>query len=607
MFETVAAKRIKCRRINRHVNDRRLAASQRRLDRFGYSGQKVIVEGDSFANVLLSYDSFLPGRFFDDDSLAAYRLTLDDFDVTYEERNRNALGQATDYTASVTTFSPGSTSGIDHSIRVNDPLRLDGSDVYLLGNGYAPRITVRDGNGDIAYSQAVPFLPQDSNLTSLGVIKVPDALPVQLGMIGFLYPTAAPLPTGAFTSNFPDLLNPMLSLQVFTGDLKLTDGVYAIDTADLTEIAGRNADTASLQLKPGETAQLPGGVGSVTFENASPNAEADDFSESVSRFASLDFHRDPSQGWVLVFAILVLAGLLTSLFIPRRRVWVKVVDAADAQRLWDTRRGLFFKPVAGFGSRAAYRGDKLTKRVWQDILAGDYVAQAIVAPGERIIDDPKAMAAEQTTKAMKYDLRAYTYDGMVQWVAARMYQGQTTNFRTPGGGFAPVYSPADGLGRCSSRENGLTCTGDAEASAAAEHASYGFLLDESSGVHAVPPALYVAMTRGEATLEAMAGQTLRLADWFVRLKGGAPDVVINETYSLVRFDAQGRVDLAHAPTSAQTEAAVLDNAAWPSAAERDRMRELLFADAKTAIASPSAAATSITGSHCSSKAPGSCA
>ena len=86
-------------------------------------------------------------------------------------------------------------------------------------------------------------------------------------------------------------------------------------------------------MKPGETAQLPGGVGSVTFENASPDAEADDFSESVSRFASLDFHRDPSQGWVLVFAILVLAGLLTSLFIPRRRVWVKVVDGADGVRL----------------------------------------------------------------------------------------------------------------------------------------------------------------------------------------------------------------------------------------------------------------------------------
>ena len=136
----------------------------------------------------------------------------------------------------------------------------------------------------------------------------------------------------------------------------------------------------------------------------------------------------------------------------------EVVDAADAQRLWDARRGLFFKPVAGYGSRAAYRGDKLTKRVWQDILAGDYVAQAIVAPGQRVIDNADEMPAETTTKAMKFDLRAYTYDGAVQWVAARLYQGQTTNFRTPGGGFAPVYSAPEVSGR--SLED---CTGDSEA------------------------------------------------------------------------------------------------------------------------------------------------
>ena len=115
----------------------------------------------------------------------------------------------------------------------------------------------------------------------------------------------------------------------------------------------------------------------------------------------------------------------------------EAVIAADAQRLWDARRGLFFKPVAGYGSKAAYRGDKLTRRVWQEILAGDYVAQAIVTPGERRVD------RQDEAQAMKFDLRAYAYDGAVQWVAARMYQGQTTNFRTPGGGFAPVYSTAD--------------------------------------------------------------------------------------------------------------------------------------------------------------------
>jgi len=180
------------------------------------------------------------------------------------------------------------------------------------------------------------------------------------------------------------------------------------------------------------------------------------------------------------------------------------------------------------------------------------------------------------TKAMKFDLRAYTYNGEVQWVAARLYQGQTTNFRTPGGGFAPVYSSADASGRTV-----LACTadgcGDGEVERdSAAYASYVFLLDEGSGVHPVPHALYVALARGDATSEAMAGQTLRLADWYVRLKEGAPNAVVNETYSLVSFDTRGRVDPAQAPTAAQTPAAALDNAAWPTAAERDRMRELLF-------------------------------
>ena len=121
--------------------------------------------------------------------------------------------------------------------------------------------------------------------------------------------------------------------------------------------------------------------------------------------------------------------------------YTEVVNSADSERLWAARRGLFFKPVAGFGSRAAYRGDKLTRRVWEEILAGDYVAQAIVPPGERLIED------EDAPQAMKFDLRAYAYGGEVQWVAARLYQGQTTNFRTPGGGFAPVYSTVDASGR----------------------------------------------------------------------------------------------------------------------------------------------------------------
>ena len=244
----------------------------------------------------------------------------------------------------------------------------------------------------------------------------------------------------------------------------------------------------------------------------------------------------------------------------------EVVDPADEQRLWSERRSLFFKPVAGFGSRAAYRGDKLTRRVWQDILAGDYVAQSLVLPGERLVD-------ELDSKLMKFDLRAYAYDGAVQWMAARMYQGQTTNFRTPGGGFSPVYSTVDASAQAS-------CTPQKECEGDDQYASYVFVLDEDHAVHPVPHALYVALVRGEALAETLAGQTLRLADWYVRLKNGAPDTVVNETYTQVRFDLQGRVDWTSPPPGPLLGAGIApdaENAIWPSAAERERMQAVLFA------------------------------
>ncbi|MCU6435273.1 hypothetical protein LPB67_15970 [Undibacterium sp. Jales W-56] len=114
----------------------------------------------------------------------------------------------------------------------------------------------------------------------------------------------------------------------------------------------------------------------------------------------------------------------------------ELVIPGDADRLWQSRRKLFFKPASGYGGRAAYRGDKLTKGVWQDILGGQYVAQQVMAPGERVAGSRNA------PEKLKFDLRMYAYANQVQWTAARVYQGQTTNFRTPGGGFAPVYHVA---------------------------------------------------------------------------------------------------------------------------------------------------------------------
>ncbi|AMK75181.1 MULTISPECIES: hypothetical protein [Methylomonas] len=105
-----------------------------------------------------------------------------------------------------------------------------------------------------------------------------------------------------------------------------------------------------------------------------------------------------------------------------------LVDAQNAEWFWAERKQLFFKPAKGYGSKAAYRGDKLTRRVFEDILHHDYVAQTLVKPSERQLD----------TGELKLDLRHYVYRGQTQLVCARLYQGQTTNFRTPGGGFAQV-------------------------------------------------------------------------------------------------------------------------------------------------------------------------
>lgn len=285
---------------------------------FSYAGQRVIVEGQAFSNTLLAYDSFNPGRFFNDSSLTPYTIQLDKFTTTYEEQNVNAIGQPTNFVANVTTQLRGQAPE-QQVLRVNEPLSIGGSSVYLLGNGYAPSITVRNAAGDVVFTDIVPFLPQDKNLTSVGVVKLPDGLDEQLGLIGFFYPTVSEGHKGAFFSSYPDLLDPMVTFNVYVGDLGLDEGiprsVYALDTSKLTQVTGGKTGVKSLEMRPGESADLPNGLGSVTFDG-------------VKKFASLDVRYDPTQGWVLIFSMLALAGLLLSLFIPRRRMWVAVSAAS---------------------------------------------------------------------------------------------------------------------------------------------------------------------------------------------------------------------------------------------------------------------------------------
>lgn len=289
---------------------------------FGYNGQRVIVQGQTFTNQLTSYDSFSPGRFFDETRLDPFSIRLDEFEAVYDLDTTTGRPIPLDFTASVTVAENGESRA--ETARVNEPLPIGGTNAYLLGNGFAPWITVFDAEGTAVFSQPVPFLPQDANLTSLGVVKVPDGLDEQLGMIGFFYPSAVALESGALSSIFPEPDNPVLTLNVFEGDLGLDEGVprnaYSLNTDDLDQITGGDTGVDSIVLQLGESADLPDGRGSVEFT-------------SLPRFVSLDIHHDPTQAGVLVSSLLVLAGLLTSLFVPRRRLWVVATTDADGVRL----------------------------------------------------------------------------------------------------------------------------------------------------------------------------------------------------------------------------------------------------------------------------------
>jgi cytochrome c biogenesis protein len=168
---------------------------------------------------------------------------------------------------------------------------------------------VRNNEGAVTLRGAIPFLPQDGNLTSIGAIKVPDMEP-QIGFVAKFLPTAERTKDRGGFSSFPEPLKPILDLAAWSGDLGLDSGipqsVYRIDTEKLTQIG-------LAALSPGERWELPGGVGSITFEGISP-------------WVNLQVVRDPGKKFSLVGAILILLGLLVSLFGRRHRIWVRVSE-----------------------------------------------------------------------------------------------------------------------------------------------------------------------------------------------------------------------------------------------------------------------------------------
>ncbi|MCW4464038.1 cytochrome c biogenesis protein ResB [Glutamicibacter sp. MNS18] len=284
---------------------------------FGYGGQRVIVEGETFVNSLVSYDAFSPGTNFNPENLEPYSVTLDKFEILFDRESETHFGQPLDFTAHVTTRRGPQAEPQAEEIKVNHPLRINGADVYLVGNGYAPVITVRDGEGNVAFSGPVVSVPQDSVYTSMMVAKVPDATPDQLGFQGFLLPTAMLDENNFGISGDPNAINPQLHLNAYAGDLGIDNGVpqnvYVLDTENMTEINSRSLDAGGIILEAGQTYELPDGLGSITFDD-------------LKRYIAVDINSDPGKLPIAIFSGLALLGLGVSLFTPRRRVWVKLTN-----------------------------------------------------------------------------------------------------------------------------------------------------------------------------------------------------------------------------------------------------------------------------------------
>ncbi len=200
------------------------------------------------------------------------------------------------------------------TVRVNQPLQLPGASMYLLGNGYAPMVTITDPEGTVVAEGPVITIPRDSMYTSMMVLKAPDAEPEQIAAVGIFMPTAEIDESGPH-SRFPDLIEPQLALSFYTGDLGLDGGVpknaYEIDVSTLTPMTQSNGDQVLLRMSPGDSAALPDGS-TVSFDG-------------VKRYAAFDVKHDPFQTFTLVMALLAVLGLTLSLFVPRRRLWVRVI------------------------------------------------------------------------------------------------------------------------------------------------------------------------------------------------------------------------------------------------------------------------------------------
>jgi cytochrome c biogenesis protein len=331
---------------------------------YGYEGQVIVMSGGGqFCNTgILGYDTFRAGLRVDGTGLDPFCVRLDDFEAEFEpngqpESFRGTLGYQSAEDLAAGRFDEWRT----HQLEVNHPLRVDDHRVYLLGHGYAPRFTVSFPDGQQRTGE-VQWRPVDQGtLLSEGATKFePPGITdeeqrrkSQLAITGLFAPTSSGGPV--VTSVFPDLLAPEVAIDVLRGDLGLDDGrgqsIFQVDQSMIESGALVRVERANLV--PGQSLTLDDGT-VVRFDD-------------VQEWAYLQVSYDPGQKAVLVFAVLLLAGLGLSLTIRRRRFWARLTPTADGARTVVEIGGLARTDRAGYGEefdrmRADLLGEPTTAR-----------------------------------------------------------------------------------------------------------------------------------------------------------------------------------------------------------------------------------------------------
>ena len=339
---------------------------------FGFKGARLVTEGNQFCDTVAGYDNLTMGQLVGPEDLPPFCIHLDKFTASYQDSG-DQMGQPRTFDAYTTYYATPTSKPKKVDVRVNDPITVNGTNVFLEGHGYAPVVTVKDGTGQVVYDGPVTFLGIDANFTSSGSIKVPDAKPKGLGFQGYLLPTAVTVPGSMPASVFPAAQNPVLILAAYAGDLSMDAGesqsVYTLDTSKMTRLqvkdktnpAGGNA----LMLSVGQSATLPSGLGSITFDG-------------VKQWAQFNIAYDPGQPIALGSAAFAVLGLVGSLGIRRRRIWVRVSEQGDGTRLIE---------VAGLARTEGATPTTEVTEAAETLAAQLTVAPSGSAPEERVPEE----------------------------------------------------------------------------------------------------------------------------------------------------------------------------------------------------------------------------